>query len=282
MGFAPIKSPTDTATRQVDYRHPLPVRVWHWVNAAAVVALLMSGLLIFDIHPHLYWGEVGQEGKGAFLSLSGTHLDRAVPETQLQIGGWSWNTTGVLGSVIDDGFGGKYLLLAAAPEDWQFGATRGWHFAFAWFLGLGLPLYGVYLLASGRLNQVLLPTRGDLKPRNILHEFWQHARFKRARGESSRHYNLLQKVSYLLVIFVLTPAMILSGLSMSNTVTAAFPSLATLFGGHQSARSAHFIAAMLLFAFILVHILQVFVAGFFNMTRSMITGRFVVERGKTP
>ncbi len=276
-----MKAPKDATTRQVDYRHPLPVRVWHWVNAAAVVVLLMTGLLIFDIHPHLYWGEVGQEGDGAFLSLSGTHLDRTVPETQLQIGGWRWNTTGMLGSVIDDGFGGKYLLVAAAPEDWQFGATRGWHFAFAWFLGLSLPLYGVYLLASGRLNQVLLPTRGDMKPRNILHELWQHARFKRARGETSRHYNLLQKVSYLVVIFVLTPAMILSGLSMSNTVTAAFPSLATLFGGHQSARSVHFIAALLLLAFVLVHVFQVFVAGFSNVTRSMITGRFVVEREKT-
>jgi len=86
MGSAPMKTPKDTATRQVDYRHPLPVRVWHWVNAAAVVVLLMTGLLVFDIHPHLYWGEVGQEEDGAFLSLSGTHLDRSVPETQLQIG----------------------------------------------------------------------------------------------------------------------------------------------------------------------------------------------------
>ena len=273
--------PEAAAARQVDYRHPLPVRVWHWVNAAAVVVLLMTGLLIFDIHPHLYWGETGQEGEGAFLSLSGTHLDQPRPDTQLQIGRLRWNATGVLGSVIDDGFGGKYLLVAAAPEDWQFGATRGWHFAFAWFLGLSLPLYGAYLLASGRLNRVLLPTRGDLKPRNILHELWQHARLKRTRGESSRHYNFLQKISYLVVLCVLIPAMILSGLSMSNTVTAAFPDLATLFGGHQSARSVHFIAAMLLLAFVLVHVFQVFVAGFINMTRSMITGRFVVEREKT-
>jgi len=273
--------PEGAAVRQIDYRHPLPVRVWHWINAVAVVVLLITGLLIFDIHPHLYWGEAGQEGEGAFLSLSGTHLDRPVPETQLQIGRLRWNTTGVLGNVIDDGFGGKYLLVAAAPDDWQFGATRGWHFAFAWFLGLSLPLYGAYLLASGRLNRVLLPTRCELKPRNILHELWRHARLIRARGESSRHYNFLQKISYLLVLFVLIPAMVLSGLSMSNTVTAAFPDLAVLFGGHQSARSVHFIAAMLLVAFIVVHVFQVFVAGFINMTRSMITGRFVVEREKT-
>jgi thiosulfate reductase cytochrome b subunit len=183
--------------------------------------------------------------------------------------------------VIDDGFGGKYLLVAAAPEDWQFGATRGWHFAAAWLLGLSLPLYGAYLLASGRLKRVLLPGRDELRPRNILHELWQHARLKRTRGESSRRYNFLQKISYLVVLFVLIPAMILSGLSMSNTVTAALPDLATLFGGHQSARSVHFIAAMLLLAFVLVHVFQVFVAGFINMTRSMITGRFVVEREKT-
>jgi thiosulfate reductase cytochrome b subunit len=273
--------PEGAAVRQIDYRHPLPVRVWHWINAVAVVVLLITGLLIFDIHPHLYWGEAGQEGEGAFLSLSGTHLDRPVPETQLQIGRLRWNTTGVLGNVIDDGFGGKYLLVAAAPDDWQFGATRGWHFAFAWFLGLSLPLYGAYLLASGRLNRVLLPTRCELKPRNILHELWQHARLIRARGESSRHYNFLQKISYLVVLFVLIPAMVLSGLSMSNTVTAAFPDLAVLFGGHQSARSVHFIAALLLVAFIVVHVFQVFVAGFINMTRSMFTGRFVVEREKT-
>ena len=273
-------TPEEVVVRQVDYRHPLPVRVWHWVNAAAVGVLLMTGLLIFDIHPHLYWGETGQEGEGSFLSLSGEHLEGTPPETQLQIGRLRWNTTGLLGSVIDDGFGGKYLLVAAAPEDWQFGATRGWHFAFAWFLGLSLPLYGAYLLASGRLNRVLLPTRGDLKPRHMLHELWQHARLKRARGESSRHYNFLQKISYLVVLFVLIPAMVLSGLSMSNTVTATFPGLATLFGGHQSARSVHFIVAMLLLAFVFVHVFQVFVAGFVNMMRSMITGRFVVEREK--
>ncbi len=114
--------------------------------------------------------------------------------------------------------------------------------------------------------------------RNIAGEFWQHLRLKRARGESARHYNLLQKASYLLVIFVLFPTLVLSGLTMSNAMTAAFPDLIALFGGRQSARSMHFLAAMLLVSFVLVHVFQVFVAGFFNMMRSMITGRFVVDR----
>jgi len=273
-----MKVSKDLSTRQIDYRHPWPVRVWHWTNAAAIAVLLATGLLIFDIHPHLYWGEDGQKGVGAFLSLSGTHLERKDPQTELSIGGRRWNVTGVLGSVIDDGFGGQYLLAAAAPEDWQFGATRGWHFAFAWFLGLSLPLYLGYLLLSGRFTRVLLPTRGDLAPRNVAHELWQHLRLRRARGEAARHYNLLQKLSYLSVMVVLVPTLILSGLTMSNAVTAAFPGLFSLFAGRQSARSIHFIAAMLLVLFVLVHVFQVFVGGFFNMMRSMITGRFVSER----
>jgi thiosulfate reductase cytochrome b subunit len=267
---------------RVDYRHPLPVRLWHWANAAAVVVLLLTGLLIVDIHPHLYWGEAGQEGEGAFVSFSGAHLDRKVADTQLQVGSARWNTTGTLGTIIEDGFGGRYLLVAPPPEDWQFGATRGWHFAFAWFLGLSLPLYAVYLLASRRLTRALLPTRGELRIRNVVHELWEHLRLRRARGEAARRYNSLQKIAYLLVIFVLIPGMVLSGLAMSNTLSAAWPALSELFRGHQSARSVHFIIALALVLFILVHLFQVVVSGFVNLTRSMITGRFVVERENTP
>jgi thiosulfate reductase cytochrome b subunit len=267
---------------RVDYRHPLPVRLWHWANAAAVVVLLLTGLLIVDIHPHLYWGEAGQEGEGAFVSFSGAHLDRKVADTQLQVGSARWNTTGTLGTIIEDGFGGRYLLVAPPPGDWQFGATRGWHFAFAWFLGLSLPLYAVYLLASRRLTRALLPTRGELRIRNVVHELWEHLRLRRARGEAARRYNSLQKIAYLLVIFVLIPGMVLSGLAMSNTLSAAWPALSELFGGHQSARSVHFIIALALVLFILVHLFQVVVSGFVNLTRSMITGRFVVERENTP
>ena len=273
---------TTKQDERIDYRHPLPVRLWHWANAAAVVVLLLTGLLIFDIHPHLYWGEAGQEGEGAFVSFSGQHLDRKMPQTELRIGASRWNTTGKLGTVIEDGFGGKYLLVAPPPEDWQFGATRGWHFAFAWFLGLSLPLYAAYLLASRRLTRTLLPTRSELRLRSIAHELWEHLRLRRVRGEAARHYNSLQKITYLLVIFVLIPGMVLSGLAMSNTLSAAWPALCGLFGGHQTARSIHFITAMLLVAFVLVHVFQVFVAGFVNLMRSMITGRFVVERESAP
>ena len=270
-----MKTPAD---QQVDYRHPWPVRLWHWTNAAAIGVLLFTGLLIFDIHPHLYWGEAGTEGKGAFVSFSGDHFEDKVPHTELQIGSHHWDTTGRLGVLSDSGFGDQYLLIAPAPDDWQYGATRGWHFAFAWLLAFSLPSYALYLIISRRLSRTLLPTQGQLQGRHLARELWDHLRLHRARGEAARHYNTLQKITDLVVIFGLIPTMVFSGLAMSNTLNALWPALAECFGGHQSARSAHFMTAMLLLLFILVHVFQVFVAGFGNLMRSMITGRFVTEK----
>jgi thiosulfate reductase cytochrome b subunit len=68
---------------------------------------------------------------------------------------------------------------------------------------------------------------------------------------------------------------------MSNTVTAAFPDLFTLFGGRQSARTVHFIAASLMVLFVVVHVVQVLVAGFVNSLGSMITGRYTVPPGES-
>jgi thiosulfate reductase cytochrome b subunit len=267
---------------KVDYRHPLPVRLWHWLNAVAIAVLLLTGLLLFDIHPRLYWGDDGHVGMPAFFSISAADRNSPVLHTELQIGSHHWDVSGVLGLAVDDGFGAKDFLVVPAPADWDFGATRGWHFMFAWVLVFGALLYSIYLLVSGRLAARWWPTRSEVTWRSVAHEFWQHMRLRRARGEAARQYNLFQKLSYLVVVFVLIPVMLLSGLAMSNSVTTAFPDLFLLFGGRQSARSVHFFAAMLLLAFILVHVFQVFVAGFSGLMRSMITGRYVVEREDVP
>jgi thiosulfate reductase cytochrome b subunit len=273
-----MESRQGPASPPVDYRHPWPVRIWHWANAAAVAVLLLSGLLIFDIHPRLYWGEDGHEGMPAFVSLTSPNPDAQAPRMRLQIGARQWDVTGVLGSVLDAGDGVKYVLAFPAPADWQFGATRAWHFAFAWILAASFLLYGIYLLASGRIAKSLLPRRADLTWSNARRELWDHLRLRRARGESARHYNLLQKLSYLVVIVVLIPAIVVSGLTLSNAVTAVFPELFRLFGGRQSARTVHFLAATLLVLFVLIHVAQVFVGGFSRLMRSMITGRYVIDR----
>ena len=103
-----------------------------------------------------------------------------------------------------------------------------------------------------------------------------HARLHFPTGDAALRYNILQKISYVGVIFVLLPLMILTGLTMSPAMDAAWPWLLDLFGGRQSARSIHFICAALLLAFIIVHLVMVLLAGPINEIGSMITGRFRV------
>jgi thiosulfate reductase cytochrome b subunit len=258
------------------YRHPWPVRVWHWLTALAVSMLLLTGALIFNVHPRLYWGEDGHAGMPAIMSLSATDTQTKTPRFELQLGPMRWNVTGKMG-VVDVEGSDTYVLIAALPEDFQFGATRVWHFAWAWLLVASAIVYGLYLLVGGRFTNMLLPTRYDLTLHNLGSEIWQHLRLRRVRGTAMRKYNVLQKLSYLAIVFLVIPILILSGLTMSNSVTAVFPDLFVLFGGRQSARSVHFIAASVLVLFIVIHIAQVFVGGFANLLRSMVTGRYVIE-----
>src|SRR5581483_1369762 len=122
----------------------------------------------------------------------------------------------------------------------------------------------------------LLPRLTDLKrlPREIV----THAQLRFHRGEDAKHYNPLQKLTYFAVIFVLGPLIVLTGLTMSPTMDSAFPFLLWLFDGRQSARTIHFIVAFLFVAFILVHLIMVVLSGTWNNIRSMITGRYAIQR----
>ncbi len=84
---------------------------------------------------------------------------------------------------------------------------------------------------------------------------------------------MLQRLTYLLVIFVLFPLVIWTGLAMSPAIASAFPAVVTVFGGQQSARTIHFFVSVFLLLFLLVHIVMVWLAGFRNRMRAMITGR---------
>ena len=50
-----------------------------------------------------------------------------------------------------------------------------------------------------------------------------------------------------------------------------------LLGGRQSARTLHFIVAWILVLFVLIHVFEVIVTGFWNNLRSMITGRYRIS-----
>jgi thiosulfate reductase cytochrome b subunit len=93
-------------------------------------------------------------------------------------------------------------------------------------------------------------------------------------GLFSRHfrfatYTSLQRIAYIGVVFGLLPLTILTGVTMSPALTAAYPVLFAVFGGRQSARTIHFFAADLLAVFLLIHVIMTIRAG---LITSMITG----------
>ena len=200
----------------------------------------------------------------ALLLVSGTAILLALPRL-------FWGETGANGAqaAFD-------LPLPVNLE--QTGWGRNLHFLAAWILVLNGAVYLALGLASGHLHRALVPDRDQLALRHLAREVADHARLRPACGEEALRYNALQKLAYLAVVLILFPLMVLSGLTMSPGVTAAYPELFTLFGGRQSARTIHFIAACLLLLFLIVHVGQVLVAGAGNLMRAMITGRFVVPR----
>jgi thiosulfate reductase cytochrome b subunit len=270
--------------REVIYRHSVAVRLTHWINVLCLTLLLLSGLQLFNFHPALYWGNYGYRGVPTVLSISGeVDQETRQPVGTTQIGDYSFDTTGILGVSYDSNgqaHGGAFPRWATLGTD--LAVTRDWHFLMAWLFVINGTIYLLFGVFSGHFRRDLAPSAGELRPRHVLRDIWNHLRLRRARGEAAKRYNLLQKLAYLLVIFLLLPVMVLSGLTMSPAATAAFPFLFDLFAGRQSARTIHFIAANLLLLFVLVHLLQVALFGAYNLMRSMITGRYAIAPERMP
>ena len=267
-----------TAANNMYYRHKLPVRVMHWINVIALTILLMSGLNIFSAHPALYWGKSSYTGRPPILEIgSATDANDKVTGVT-RVFGHEFVTTGVLGAsrgsdgaLIDSVFpswltipGGRWLSMA-----------RQWHFSFAWIFVINGLCYVVYSILSLHLFRDLAPSGEDL--RSIRQSIVDHLHFRHPSGEASKRYNVLQKLAYLIVIFVLLPLVILMGLAMSPGFDTLWPGWVDIFGGRQSARTIHFIVAWLLVAFVLIHVFEVIITGLWNNLRSMITGRYRVD-----
>ncbi len=225
-------------------RHSAAVRVMHWINVVAVIVLLMSGLQIFNAHPALYWGESSYQGTPPLLEIG-------------RFPGW----------------------LTLPGVQWL-AMGRRWHFFFAWVFVLNGFAYVVYSVASRHFSRDLTPTRGDL--RSIGRSIAEHLRFRHPAGEAAARYNVLQKLAYLAVMFVVLPLVVLMGLGMSPRMDTILPGWVNLFGGRQSVRTLHFALAVVLVAFVAVHLLEVAVTGLWNNLRSMLTGRYRVPPGEAP
>jgi Ni/Fe-hydrogenase b-type cytochrome subunit len=259
-------------------RHRLSTRVWHWVNALTVFVMLMSGLMIFNAHPRLYWGQAGANFDAAWLEIGADDAGGFLKLGETRIG-----TTGLLGQWTDgDGevqrraFRGWMTI----PSSYDLAGARRWHLTFAWLLAVGLIAFLIRAFWNRHAQRDLTPRPAELRPHHLWQEIKDHARLRFPTGEAALRYNILQKLSYFGVIFILLPLLILTGLTMSPGMDAAWSWLLDLFGGRQSARSIHFIIASLVGAFILVHLIMVVLAGPVNEVRSMITGRYRVPQPK--
>jgi len=261
-------------------RHRRSTRLWHWVNAFTIFVMLMSGLMIFNAHPRLYWGEYGANYDRAWLQI-GSSGDRGL----LRVGDRHFDTTGLLGLWRDPAGAVQrraFPWWATIPSSYSLADGRRWHFFFAWVLVITALVYGVISLANRHFQRDLLPRRGELDPRTIWHDIRDHARLRFPTGAAALRYNILQKLTYLSVLLILLPITVLTGLTMSPGINAAWPWLLDLFGGRQSARSIHFLCALGFVLFTLVHIVMVILAGPINEIRSMVTGRFRVPPERRP
>lgn len=271
------------------YRHRLPVRLMHWVNVVSLTILFMSGLHIFNAHPTLNWGASSYNGRPALLEISSEESDDdaakpgapgTAPSTRgvLTIAGHEFDTTGWLGArVTADGRvdTNAFPLWLTIPGHYSLAEARNWHFFFAWLFVINGVVYLLYSFLSGHVRRDLAPTVPEL--RDIGTSIKDHIRFKHPTGVAATRYNVLQKLTYLIVIFILLPLIILMGLAMSPGLDALLTGWVDWFGGRQSARSIHFIVAWMLVAFVLIHVFEVIISGLFNHMRSMITGYYRIS-----
>ena len=264
----------------VYYRHALPVRIMHWINVVALTILLMSGLQIFNAHPALYWGKSSYTGAPALLEVRAMEGGELGMKGVTRVLGHEFDTTGVLGlSRNADGrvAARGFPWWATIPDNPWLALARSWHFFFAWVLLVNGLFYVTYSAGSRHLSRDLAPDRNDW--RSIGQSIRDHLRFRHPQGEAAKRYNVLQKLTYLIVIFVLLPLVILMGIAMSPWMDSALPGWVDLFGGRQSARTIHFVVAWLLVAFVLVHVFEVVISGLWNHLRSMITGHYRIRKG---
>ena len=261
------------------FRHPAVIRITHWINAICLTLLLMSGYQIFNAHPALYWGNISTFDHPLMSMTAQSDLATGAQTGVTTIGGHSFITTGLFGvSPNAQGQPGErgFPGWATVPTDQDLATGRRWHFLFAWIFVLNGLAYLLYGILSGQLRFRVLPARDQI--RDVWGSIREHLTLHFPQGDEAKRYNLIQKVTYLIVIFVLLPLQILAGLAMSPGLDSVAPFLLALLGGRQSARTIHFVVANLLLLFVVVHVVMVIVSGFWNNMRSMVTGWFVIER----
>ena len=242
----------------VPVRHKSWVRSAHWMVTVSFLLLTFSGFEILMVHPRFYWGEVGNDLTPALFELPVSRNYRHA--------GWDKPTA--------------FFTTAGSPvsasRTYEIFNQNGWgrslHFLAAWLLvltGIWYLLAGIF---SGHFKRHLSPRVKELSAGLFRNDFISHFR-KIPVAANGQHYGLLQKYTYMTVIFVLLPLTAMTGFSMSPAITAAYPFLLKMFAGAQSARTIHFFAAVALVLFLVVHVVMVIRSGFKQQMRGIIMGK---------
>jgi len=238
----------------------------------------LSGLQIFNAHPELYIGkQSGFEFDNSVLSMRAMQAADGTVDGYTTIFGRSYKTTGVFGmsGPADNPSYRGFPAWATLPSYQDLSTGRVIHFFFAWLFAAAFLIWFVSSLISGHLRRDILPSITDIKglPKSLS----DHLRF---RFHHDGRYNVLQKLAYASVLLVIFPLIILTGITMSPGMNAAWPWLLDVFGGRQTARTVHFICMALLVGFFLIHIFMVIAAGPLNEMRSIITGWYRTDPEK--
>jgi thiosulfate reductase cytochrome b subunit len=211
------------------------------------------------VHPRLYWGQVGNDLTPALLELPISHNHR--PE--------GWETTVTFSELASS------PVSAVRTYDADIFNENGWarslHFLAAWTLVLVGLVYAALGVVTGHARSNLLPRLRDLAPRELWSALGARLRLRFGAAGAGK-YGVLQRCAYASVSFAVMPFMVLTGLTMAPAVTAAYPILLDAFGGHQSARTLHFLGFAALVLFLLVHVTLVVLTGFRRQMRAMILG----------
>jgi thiosulfate reductase cytochrome b subunit len=251
LGASLPSSASAVPAMTVPSRHSALVRVTHWITTLCFLALLVSGVEIVISHPRFYWGETGNDLTTPLFKLP-------IPSSR---------------ALVPTGYG--YVL----PD--QNGWSRYLHFQAAWVVVLTGLLYIIFGLFTGHFRKNLLPGRADLSWQAFSAAIASHLRFERPSEAEAWSYNVLQRFTYLLVVFILFPLVIWTGLAMSPAFVSAAPATVTLLGGQESARTIHFFVSASLLLFLLVHVVMVCLAGFRSRMRAMVTGRTRAQLERT-
>ena len=239
-------------------RHRWWVKISHWIITISFLALAYTGFVILMCHPRLYWGDVGNDLTPALIELpiSRNH----------QHGGWE-------NSVSFFNEAGAHVTASRTYDIFnENGWGRSLHFLSAWILAITGMIYLIAGILTGHFRRRLLPNNSEFSWRHVANDIVSHLRMQ-LKSAAGREYNVLQKGTYLLVIFFLCPLIVLTGLTMSPAVTAAYPFLLKMFFGAQSARTIHFLASIALELFLIAHVMMLFITGFKEQIRAMTIGR---------